>query len=73
MKRSERKNTRAVVITRQVADSIITWAKTHHPNEAILILQGKSTQEQIAVDGVVIPPFAESGPFYSGFGIHDLP
>ncbi|HET9432933.1 MAG TPA: Mov34/MPN/PAD-1 family protein [Chitinophagaceae bacterium] len=56
-----------------MADSIITWAKTHHPNEAILVLQGKSTREQIEVDGVVIPPFSESGPFYSGFGIHDLP
>lgn len=70
---SERQNRKAVTITRQVADSIITWAKTHHPNEAILVLQGKSTREQIEVDGVVIPPFSESGPFYSGFGIHDLP
>jgi len=73
LKKSEKKNTRAVVIRRQVADSIITWTKTHHPNEAILILKGKSTGEQIAIDGVIIPPFAESGPFYSGFGIHDLP
>jgi proteasome lid subunit RPN8/RPN11 len=71
-KKSERLH-RKVIVTRQVADSIITWAKTHHPNEAILILQGKSTQEQISVDGLVIPPFAESGPFYSGFRIHDLP
>ena len=72
-RKSEGQNRKTVVITRQVADSIITWAKTHHPNEAILVLQGKSTREQIAVDGVVIPPFSESGPFYSGFGIHDLP
>ena len=72
-RKSERQNRKAVIITRQVADSIITWAKTHHPNEAILVLQGKSTQGQITVDGVVIPPFSESGPFYSGFGIHDLP
>jgi proteasome lid subunit RPN8/RPN11 len=56
-----------------VADSIITWANTHHPNEAILVLLGKSTKAQISIDGVVIPPFSESGPFYSGFGIHDLP
>ena len=72
-RKSEGQNRKTVIITRQVADSIITWAKTHHPNEAILVLQGKSTREQIAVDGVVIPPFSESGPFYSGFGIHDLP
>jgi len=72
-RKSERQNRKVVIITRQVADSIITWAKTHHPNEAILILQGKNTREQIIVDGVVIPPFFDSGPFYSGFGIHDLP
>ena len=71
-KKSERLH-RKVVITRQVADSIITWAKTHHPNEAILILQGKSTRQQITVDGLVIPPFAQSGPFYSGFEIHNVP
>ena len=30
-----------VSITRQAADGIITFAKTWHPNEAILILQEK--------------------------------
>jgi proteasome lid subunit RPN8/RPN11 len=72
LKKSERLH-RKVQLTRQVADGIITWAKTHHPDEAILILQGKITRQQITVDGLVIPPFAESGPFYSGFGIHDVP
>lgn len=64
---------RHVVITREAADGIITWSKTHHPNEAILILQGRSVKDAIIVDGLVIPPFAESGPFYSGFAVHDLP
>jgi proteasome lid subunit RPN8/RPN11 len=64
---------RQVVITRKAADGIITWSKTHHPNEAILVLQGRTTKDQIIVDGLVIPPFAESGPFYSGFAVHDLP
>jgi proteasome lid subunit RPN8/RPN11 len=64
---------RQVVITRQAANGIITWAKTHHPNEAILVLQGRTTKEQIFIDGLVIPPFTESGPFYSGFAVHDLP
>jgi len=65
--------TRHVLITRQAADGIITWSKTHHPNEAILILQGRNTKDAIIVDGLVIPPFAQSGPFFSGFTIHDLP
>ncbi len=64
---------RHLVITRQAADGIITWSKTHHPNEAILILQGRNTKDAIIVDGLVIPPFAQSGPFYSGFAVHDLP
>lgn len=64
---------RQVLITRNAADGIITWSKTHHPNEAILVLQGKATKDQIIIDGLIIPPFAESGPFYSGFAVHDLP
>lgn len=73
MFRRKEKVKRQVMITRKSADGIITWSKTHHPNEAILILQGRTTKEQIIVDGLVIPPFAESGPFYSGFAVHDLP
>ncbi len=64
---------RKVVITRQAADGIITYSKARHPNEAILVLQGGQNKEQIVIDGLVIPPFASSGPFYSGFPIHDLP
>jgi proteasome lid subunit RPN8/RPN11 len=64
---------RKIVISRKAADGIITWSKTHHPNEAILVLQGRTTKDQIIIDGLVIPPFAESGPFYSGFALHDLP
>jgi proteasome lid subunit RPN8/RPN11 len=64
---------RQVVITRQAADGIITFSKTRHPNEAILVLQGKSGKEQIVINGLVVPPFASSGPFYSGFPIDDLP
>jgi proteasome lid subunit RPN8/RPN11 len=62
-----------IIITRQVADGIITFAKARHPNEMVLVLQGKSSSEKIIVEGLIIPPFASSGPFYSGFPIHDLP
>ncbi|HXV45198.1 MAG TPA: Mov34/MPN/PAD-1 family protein [Nitrososphaera sp.] len=73
MFKSREKVRRHVILTRQAADGIISWAKTHHPNEMILILQGRAVKEAITVDGLVIPPFAESGPFYSGFTFHDLP
>ena len=72
-KKQDPKARRQVVMTRQAADGIITFSKTRHPNEAILVLQGKSRKEHIVVNGLVIPPFASSGPFFSGFPIHDLP
>src|ERR1044071_851863 len=62
-----------VAITRQAADGIITYSKAKHPNEAILVLQGASKKDHILIDRLVIPPFAMSGPFYSGFPVHDLP
>lgn len=62
-----------IAITRQAADGIITYSRTKHPNEAILVLQGKSSKDHILIDRLVIPPFSMSGPYYSGFPIHDLP
>lgn len=64
---------RRVVITREAADGIISFAKTWHPNEAILILQGKKKDNVVTIDGLVIPPFSANGPFYSGFSLYDLP
>lgn len=64
-----------MLLKRQAADGIITFAKTWHPNEAILILQGKSDRKsrQIIVDSLVVPPFTSNGPFFSGFSMYDLP
>ncbi len=66
---------RRVLLKRQAADGIITFAKTWHPNEAILVLQGKSDRKnrQIIVDSLVVPPFTSNGPFFSGFSMYDLP
>jgi proteasome lid subunit RPN8/RPN11 len=64
---------RDVVLTRQAADGIITFSKTYHPNEAILILQGRKKGNEVTIDGLVIPPFSSNGPFYSGFSLYDLP
>jgi proteasome lid subunit RPN8/RPN11 len=54
-------------------DGIISYSKALHPNEAILILQGKTTREQVIIEGLVIPPFASSGPYFSGFSNYHLP
>ncbi len=67
------KTQRQVIITRMAADGIISYSRGLHPNEAILILRGKTTREQVTVDGLVIPPFASSGPYYSGFSDFFLP
>jgi proteasome lid subunit RPN8/RPN11 len=62
-----------VLITRQTADGIITYSKTCHPNEGILILGGKSNKNEIVVDSLILPPFSVHGPYYSGFPSYDLP
>jgi proteasome lid subunit RPN8/RPN11 len=62
-----------IIITRTAADGIISYSKALHPNEAILILQGKTTSKQVIIEGLVIPPFALSGPYYSGYSNFYLP
>jgi proteasome lid subunit RPN8/RPN11 len=69
----KKKNQRQVVISRSATDGIISYSKSLHPNEAILILQGKTSPELIIIEGLVIPPFALSGPYYSGYSNFYLP
>ena len=69
----KRKVQRQVIISRSTADGIISYSRALHPNEAILILQGKTTREQVIIEGLVIPPFALSGPYYSGYSNYYLP
>lgn len=64
---------RRIVIKREAANGIISFSKQWHPNEAILILQGKKKDNVVTIDGLVIPPFSANGPFYSGFRLYDLP
>jgi proteasome lid subunit RPN8/RPN11 len=64
---------RQVIITRQAADGIITYSKTCHPNEGILILRGKSNKDKIVIEGLILPPFSLQGPYYSGFPTYELP
>lgn len=64
---------RRIILTKQIADSVITYAKSCHPNEGILILQGKKEKNLIKVTGLIIPPFSTHGPYYSGFPVYQLP
>jgi proteasome lid subunit RPN8/RPN11 len=72
-KHDERQLKKRVIMARQVADGRITYSKTWHPNEGILILQGKSNKSEILIEGLVVPPFSSHGPYYSGFPTYDLP
>ena len=64
---------RCVVFKRKVMDSIFSYCQMKHPNEGVLILRGKSKKGTITVDGLVIPPFSESGPTFAGFPHSFLP
>lgn len=64
---------RKIVLTKEITNSIITYAKSWHPNEGILILQGKKEKNVIRITGLIIPPFSTHGPYYSGFPVYELP
>jgi proteasome lid subunit RPN8/RPN11 len=69
----KQKTQRQIIISRNAIDGIISYSKSLHPNEALLILKGKTTPEQVIIDTLVIPPFALSGPYYSGYSNFYLP
>lgn len=62
-----------VILKREVLDSMLTFFKMHHPNEAILVLRGSNKKDALLIDSLVIPPMAEGGPFFSGFPSFMLP
>ena len=64
---------RSVTLTKDVRDGILSFCKMKHPNEGILILKGKSKKGIISIDGLVIPPFSETGPTFAGFPHNFLP
>jgi len=44
-----------------------------HPNEAVLILRGKSKKGNITIDGLIIPPFSNTDTTFAGFPNSFLP
>ena len=62
-----------MLLQKDVLDSILSYCKMNHPNEGILILKGKSKNGEIKIDGLVIPPFSETGPTFAGFPNSFLP
>lgn len=62
-----------VVVTQEVADSILTYSRSAYPREGILLLRGKTKNGVVTVDSVVIPPMATHGEGFSGFSWWLLP
>lgn len=69
----KKKLERHVFLKKDVRDGILSYCKMKHPNESILVLNGKSKSGQITVDGLVIPPFSYTGPTFAGFPHSFLP
>jgi proteasome lid subunit RPN8/RPN11 len=64
---------RSVTLTKEAQDGIISYCKMNHPDEMVLILKGKSKKGIVLVEGLVIPPFSETGPTFAGFPSSFLP
>jgi len=62
-----------VRLERSVADSVLSYAISAHPKEAILLLRGKASKEEILIYEVLIPPLATHGRGFSSFSNIMLP
>ncbi|MEM2110790.1 MAG: Mov34/MPN/PAD-1 family protein [Candidatus Bathyarchaeia archaeon] len=62
-----------VKVNQQVIDSILSYAKSCHPKEGILLLRGKVKKDEIVVEEVEIPPLAVHGDGFSNFPLYMLP
>ena len=64
---------RKISLKQDARDGILSFCKMNHPNEGILILRGKSKHGNVLIDGLVIPPFSETGSDFAGFPHNPLP
>ena len=70
---SKKNYERSVAFSQKAMDGILSFCKMCHPDEAILILKGKSKKGRIYIEDLVIPPFAETGTTFAGFPNTFLP
>ncbi len=64
---------RQITLKKDTRDGILSYCKMNHPNEGLLILKGKSKKGNVTIDGLIVPPFSESGPTFAGFPHSFLP
>ena len=63
---------RSLVFLNETRDGIISYSKINHPDEMILILKGHSKKGKMFVEGLVVPPFHETGPTFEGLTANQL-
>jgi proteasome lid subunit RPN8/RPN11 len=64
---------KSVTIHKEVVDSILTYSKSAHPREGILIMRGKSKKGVVEVESLMIPPLAVHGESFSSFNWNLIP
>ena len=64
---------KSVVVSREVVDSVLTYSKSAHPREGILLLRGSSKKGVLRVESVAIPPMATHGESFSSFNWFMVP
>ncbi len=64
---------RQITLKKDTREGILSYCKMNHPNEGLLILKGKSKKGNVTIDGLIVPPFSESGPTFAGFPHSFLP
>jgi len=60
-------------LQQSVADSILSSALQAYPKEAILLLRGKVSRDEMVIRDVIIPPLATRGRGFSAFPGFMLP
>jgi proteasome lid subunit RPN8/RPN11 len=64
---------KSVTIKRDVVDSILSYSKSAHPREGILLMRGKSKKGVVEVESLMIPPLAVHGESFSSFNWNMIP
>jgi proteasome lid subunit RPN8/RPN11 len=62
-----------LALQREVLDSMFTYFQASYPDEGILLLRGKVDKHALTITGVVIPPSAVHGEYFSQFSPWFLP
>jgi proteasome lid subunit RPN8/RPN11 len=62
-----------VSIPRDLLDAILAGAKQLYPRESFLLLRGKKSKNVIAVNDLVVAPFAVHGRGFASYPTHMLP